>query len=132
MRLRGDRGINPCRKPELEDPSVVFGQIHCLGEWSRWLERKRPTDGSWVFAQSLGGGLKCASASIVINGGATFHQIDDVSDCSFISNCPDTFAVSPVAGEYRVVWGNDVVNSSGQPLQQQLTSNTFTLVTTSP
>ena len=98
----------------------------CSPMWRGWLERQRPTDGVWVFALGFGDFLKCGGG-ISIPAGATRRNIVEFADCSFMSNCSSysKFAVSPIAGEYRIVLEVDA--SPGQ-----ITSNTFTLLTSSP
>jgi hypothetical protein len=99
----------------------------CSELWRGWLERQRPTDGVWVAALGFGDRLKCGGG-ISIPAGATRRNVIEVADCSFMSNCPfdSKFAVSPIAGEYRIVMEVDA------PPPSQIRSNTFTLLTSSP
>jgi hypothetical protein len=100
--------------------------IHsCTGGWSGWLERRRPTDGVWVYAVFFGDVMKCGG-EIVVPAGATVRQVIDVRGCSSTSNCPDPSQFL-LAGEYRALLG---VTRDLPP--EQITSNTFMLSTSSP
>jgi hypothetical protein len=98
----------------------------CGSDWGGALERRRPTDGVWVYALGFGSHAKCAGGSVVPPG-ATRRQVVrfgcSVGFCPYYSQFPE----SPIAGEYRVVLG---VASDLPP--EQVTSNTFTLLTSSP
>jgi hypothetical protein len=87
---------------------------YCL-EWPASLERRRPTDGVWVYAAWLGGGAKCLQQTVVPAGGTR-------SKDALL-----TFPDSSFAGEYRVVMD---VGVGGVP--EPFTSNTFTLSTGAP
>jgi hypothetical protein len=99
--------------------------IHtCSEEWSGVLERRRPTDGVWIYAMSFGDHLKCAGG-IGVPAGATLRKVV-VFGCYSLRFCSSQFPDS-IAGEYRVVLG---MTSALPP--EQITSNTFVLVTSSP
>jgi hypothetical protein len=81
---------------------------------------RRPTDGVWVYAMRLGDILKCGGG-FGVPAGATLRKV--VRLAIFNSQFPG----SPIAGEYRIVLQ---VHQALPP--EQVTSNTFTLVTSSP
>ena len=90
----------------------------CGGLWPASLERRRPTDGVWVYAAWLGPYTKCLEETVVPTG-ATRRKVVAL-----------TFPESSFAGEYRVVlevW----TTPDGWP-PEQFTSNTFTLMASAP
>ena len=96
-----------------------------------YLSLEKMVNGAWVasYAPFV---LKCGGPILVINGGAQHHDTVEIYDCSFRSNCAPKFAVSPIPGQYRIVWGEVFdVNGAMLPVEQR-TSNTFTISTSSP
>jgi hypothetical protein len=101
----------------------------CSADWRGYVEMRRPADGVWVYAMHLGDILKCAGG-ISVPAGATLRQGVEIrfGDCHPSLNCSyySQFPVSPITGDYRVV-----LEVSALP-PEQVTSNTFTLFTSSP
>lgn len=93
-------------------PVIIPG---CLGLWVAWLEKRRPTDGVWVHAASLGPYAKCLEETVV-PAGTTRRKVVAL-----------TFPESSFAGEYRVILE---VWTAGAT--EQFPSNTFTLSTGAP
>lgn len=113
---------------------VTIGSCSQELVWRGYVEMRRPTDGVWVYAMHLGDILKCGGG-MPVRAGATVDQGVEIRfgdcgsiNCSYYSQLP----VSPIAGEYRVVlevW-NSFTEIDLPP--EQVTSNTFTLLTSSP
>jgi hypothetical protein len=96
-----------------------------------YLSLQKGVSGSWVPSYAPGV-LKCGGPILVIAGGAQHHDTVVIDDCSFRSNCAPKFAVSPISGQYRIVWG-EVLDINGAMLpEEQRTSNTFTISTSAP
>ena len=101
----------------------------CLG--GMYLSLQKGVNGSWVPSYAPGV-LKCGGPNIVIAEGAQHHDTLEIYDCSFRSNCGPKFAVSPIPGQYRIVWSEVLdINGALLPVEQRI-SNTFTISTSSP